>query len=415
MKVLIVNTYHYIRGGDSQHAISLGNLLECFGHQVHYFGMISNRNIPCGDEDFFVSEIDYRKAFSDKKIFNAYHVISKSIYSLEARQKMFLLLNDIKPDIAHIHSIRHHLTKSILPVLYENKIPIIWTLHDFKELCPNTTLYDGKTICESCAYSNNIFVLYKRCKKKSFIASLITYLEAVVNSRKLYNEYIFKYISPSKFLRNKFIEHGYSSHSIEHIPNFLDVNNITPYYDYDNYFLYVGRLEKEKGLETLIRAFNMFNNDMQIHLMITGEGSYSHYLKELVNSLNIHNIQFTGFLKDQELKSTIQNAKAVIIPSEWYENYPFVILEAMAYGKPVVGSRIGGIVEQVDDGETGYLFTPNDVYDLFQKLFVVNNLSKEKIFEMGFRARRKVEDVNAPSKYMNKITSVYCDAINAIA
>ena len=198
-----------MRGGDSRHALGLGDLLKHNGHDIHYFAMQGADNFHCAESIYFPKEIDYRKALHKKNPLTALSVVLRSIYSVEARKNISRLLDKVKPDIAHLHSIRHHLTKSILPELAKRHIPIAWTLHDFKEICPNTSFYDGQTICESCKRKRYRNVIWKRCKKGSLAASLITYLEVKINDYLGYDKYIDLYIAPSKFLRNKFIDYGY--------------------------------------------------------------------------------------------------------------------------------------------------------------------------------------------------------------
>ena len=217
MKILIVNTYHYLRGGDCRHAFGLAELLKAKGHDVYFFGMKGENNLVCPEEEYFVSEIDYRKAITAKNPLAALRVFWRSIYSFEARKNIARLLNEIKPDIAHLHSIRHHLTKSILRELAKRKIPVIWTLHDYKEICPNTSFYDGRTICEDCKGRKYTGILRNKCKKGSLAASSVTYLEAKINDWLGYDKYVDLYISPSSFLREKFIEYEYDPHKIVHL------------------------------------------------------------------------------------------------------------------------------------------------------------------------------------------------------
>ena len=408
MKILIVNTYHYLRGGDCRHAFGLGKLLQQNGHEVHYFAMKGNKNLVCGDDEFFIKEIDYRKALNDRNPLNAFRVILHSIYSIEARRNIARLLDKVKPDIVHLHSIRHHLTKSILPELDKRNVPVVWTLHDYKEICPNTSLYNGQTICERCKDKKYANILCNRCKKGSLAASLVTYLEAKINDYLNYEKCVDLYISPSKFLRSKFIEYGYHPQKIIHIPNFIELDDFAPQYNYEDYLLFIGRLEKEKGLATMVKGFAGAKNiGRLLSLKIAGAGSMEEELKDLVDRMELSNIEILGFKQGSELKDLTQKAKAVIIPSEWYENYPFCGLEAMAYGKPIIASRIGGIPEQVEDGVTGFLFEPFDEDQLSAKINLLNSLTKEEIKEMGQRARQKVERNNAKNTYLSSMLKIY--------
>jgi glycosyltransferase involved in cell wall biosynthesis len=411
LKILIINTYHHIRGGDSFHALNLGALLENSGHTVHYFAMQGKNNLPCPDERYFVGEIDYRQALKSS-LTNGYRVLWRSLYSTEAKKSIAKQLDEVKPDIAHLHSIRHHLTKSILPEIAQRNIPIVWTLHDYKELCPNTSFYDGTRICEACKGKRYYSLIKKRCKKGSLLPSLVTYLEAHINDCLGYDEFISLYISPSLFLRNKFIEYGYDSHKIRSFPNFLRLNDFVPDPAHEDYLLYVGRLEQEKGLKTLIEGFTRAAQaNPHLRLKIAGNGSMEEELKSQLSIGNATSVEMVGFRQGQELRDLLQKAKAVIVPSEWYENYPFASLEAMACGKPVIASRIGGIPEQVEDEVTGFLFEPFNPASLSEKIEMLQGLSEKEIALMGQRAREAVEKHNAPDVYLDFILQVYNDLL----
>jgi glycosyltransferase involved in cell wall biosynthesis len=411
MRILIINTYCYLRAGAERHAIGLGNLLENSGHDVYYFGMKSSDNLQCKGEQYFVSEIDYRKVFQRKTFLNSIKVIMRSCYSIEAKKNISKLLDLIKPDIVHLHSIRHHLTKSILPEIAKRNIPVVWTLHDYKEICPNTVLYNGKMICEKCKGRRYHNVIKYRCKKNSVRSSIITYFESIVNDRPKYEDIVDIYISPSKFLRDKFIEHGYHPEKIIRIPNFLELDTFTPEFESDNYLLFIGRLEREKGLETLIEGFAKSDYASSFELKIAGSGTMENELKDLIAKMNIPNIKLEGFKKGDELENLTRRAKAIIIPSEWYENYPFSGLEAMAYGKPVVASRLGGLPEIVEENKTGFLFEPFNSGQLSEKINILFGLDEQTLKSLGTSARKKVEEINDKYKYITKILPIYEELI----
>ncbi len=408
MKILIVNTYHYLRGGDCRHAFDLEKLLKKQGHEVHHFAMQGKTNLPCADEHYFIKEIDYRDAVRRKNPLNALKVVWHSFYSVEARKNIAKLLDEIKPDIAHLHSIRHHITKSVLPELAARNIPVVWTLHDYKEICPNTSFYDGQGICEKCGPNHHFPILRSRCKKGSLAASLLTFLEAKVDSYLDYDKFVNLYISPSRFLKDKFKEFDFPIDRMKLLPNFLEVDGFPVHYSHDNYLLFLGRLEKEKGIATLIKGFSQANTSApSLRLKIAGTGSCGDELRDMVSRENIKNVDFLGYLQGDELEKITMNAKAIVIPSEWYENYPFSGLEAMAYGKPIIASRIGGIPEQVEDGITGFLYAPFNSADLAEKILHFDSLPQEQISRMGRKAREKVEKINNPHEYLGEILYIY--------
>jgi glycosyltransferase involved in cell wall biosynthesis len=408
MKILIVNTYHYLRGGDCRHAFGLARMLEEAGHEVHFFAMEDPKNLPCPDEAYFVSNIDYERALKGRNPLGALKVITRSIYSAEARKKFSRALDVIKPDVAHLHSIRHHITKSILPELGRRSIPVVWTLHDYKEICPNTHLFDGRSVCEECRGGNYFNVVRKRCKKGSLPASVVTYLEAKIDDLLGYDRYVDLYVSPSAFLRDKFIEFGYAPERIVNVPNFLEIENLTPDHRSGKYLLFLGRLDKTKGLMTLLGGFARAAESIKgLELRIAGTGPMEAELRESISRRGLSNVLMLGFVGDDQLTDLVRNAKAIVLPSIWYENYPFSVLEAMALGRPVIAARIGGIPEQVDDSVTGFLFEPCDERELAQKTAKLYGLSDDEIAAMGHAARKKVEEVNSPARYLERILTIY--------
>ncbi|MFX0126352.1 MAG: glycosyltransferase family 4 protein [Candidatus Hodarchaeota archaeon] len=405
---MIVNTYHYLRGGDSKYALGLARLLEKKGHEVHFFGMKSKKNLPCLDEQYFVREIDYREALKKKGFLEALKVGWRSVYSLEAKHNIARLLKNFKPDIVHLNSFRHHITISILPELHKLNIPVVQTLHDYKLICPNTSFYNGQNICEDCKGKNYINIVRNRCKKGSLAASVMTYLECKINDYLGYYQYIDRSISPSRFLRDKFIEYGYEPDKLTVVPNFIEVDTFLPHYHHEDYILFIGRLEKEKGLSTLIKAFTRATETVNsLRLKIAGTGSIEEELKGLIARMRLSKVELLGFKQGKELENLTKNAKAIVIPSEWYENYPFSCLEAMGYGKPIIASRIGGIPEQVEDGVTGFLFEPYNDEQLAKSIKVLYGLTKNRIAEMGQMARKKVERINNPQTYQKAILNIY--------
>ena len=280
MKILIVNTYHYLRGGESKYALDFADLLQKDGHVVYFFGMKGAKNLPCNEDKYFVSEIDYRDSIKRKKASDAFKVMWKTIYSFEAKRNMSRLLHDIKPDIVHLNTFKPHLTASILPVIYRKNIPMIQTIHTYSHLCPNASFYNGEKPCEECKGKKYFNVVKNKCKKGSLAASLMAYTVAKFNEYLGYDKYISLYIAPSMFLKKKYIDYGFDPYKIINIPNFLNLDSIKPQYSYEDYFLFVGRLEIEKGLFTLIKGFaRAAEENKSLKLKIVGTGS----MKEIEN------------------------------------------------------------------------------------------------------------------------------------
>ena len=319
------------------------------------------------------------------------------------------MLQDIRIDVAHAHNIYGRLTTSILDLLYKKNVPVVMTLHDYKLICPNYKLMCNGHVCEDCKGKIYYMAIRNRCHKESLVASTIYAFESYFNQIfKKYEKNVRFFISPSRFLKKKFIQFGWPAEQIAFIPNFLAVSEFQPKFTPGNYFLYLGRVSSEKGLLTLIEAFKKISS-AKLSLSIVGEGPIRNQLEKTAKA--DPRIQFKGYLSGNTLKETTRNALAVIVPSEWYENAPISILEALAFGKPVIGSQIGGIPEMIDDGVNGYLFEPGHVDDLREKLELVLSMPDKRISEMGQAARQKVErEYNAELHY-ERLMDIYNRAL----
>jgi glycosyltransferase involved in cell wall biosynthesis len=403
VKILLANTYYHLRGGDSTYTLSLERLLNSKGHQVIPFSMKHKRNIPTPYEKYFVSEIDFEASFKNKSVMGGLKILSRIFHSTESIAKIDALITDYHPDIAHINNIRNHISPSIILELKKHNIPIVWTLHDYDLLCPNSTFLSHGNICESCKAGKYYWTILKQCKKNSIIASALAAFESYYQHYRGVFNLIDMFVTPSIFLRNKLIEYGFEPNRILHIPNFIDIENYEPSYTPGNYVVYVGRLSCEKGIYNLINAMGRIAN---LPLFIIGEGNIHKELEHYTKFRKYLNIHFLGYKSGSELSDIVKGSAFSILPSICYENNPYAIIEAFALGKPVLGSRIGGIPELIEDNVTGALFTPGDEDDLFLK---INNLIKNqnKLLEMGKIARNKIEILSSPESHYKALIKLY--------
>ncbi|MEW6606966.1 MAG: glycosyltransferase family 4 protein [bacterium] len=399
MKILLVNNYYYLRGGSERYFFNLFNLLKEADHEVIPFSVKDERNIASPYEKYFAQSIHFNNyKLSIKNI----KISLNAIYSIEAKKKIESLINEIKPDIAHLHNIYSRISPSILQVLEKYEIPSIMTLHDYKLICPVYSFLSNGKICERCKRYKYYNAVLQRCNKGSIGASVVNCLELYIHKvMKLY-EGIKMFIAPSEFMRNKMIEFGLDRNKILHIPNFINFNEYSPFYDFKDYFVYVGRISPEKGIITLIEAIKYLNINTKLYLI--GEGPYEEKVKQIARG--IKNVNFVGYQRGDELKSTIKESMFVIVPSEWYENFPFAILEAFALGKPVIGSNIGGLPELIKDKFNGLLFEPKNVNDLANKIqYLLEN--KEIIPTLGKNARRLIEEKYNSQIHYQELMEVY--------
>jgi len=408
MKILLVNKYYYNRGGSETYTFDLANLLESKSHRVIPFSMHHEENLPSEYSKYFMGNVDFANSLNSFNLASAFKVAQRSIYSFEAKQKIEQLIKETKPDLAHLQNINYQITPSILYALKKHNIPIVWTLHDYTLICPNTQFLNNGEVCERCKRRKYYRAVQTRCKKNSLTASLMTCIESYIYKILGTYRFVDKFITPSKFLRDKLIEYGFDANRIVHIPNFLNLQDIdlertAGSVEQSDKFAYIGRLSSEKGVDTLIRAVSRVKG---AKLVIAGDGPMRRELEELGNSVGAGRIEFLGYLQKNEVNSLLERVMFVVVPSKCFENFPYSVLEAFAWGKPVVGSRIGGIPEQIEDGVNGFLFNHNDEIELSEKIqHLLTNRSL--IPDMGKRARKKVEEEYSPEMYYKKLIEVY--------
>jgi len=405
MRILLINTFHYSRGGASIHVLSLAKLLRERGHEVFHFAMQHPQSLPCPEtERFWPSYIDYPKLLLRGIFRGGLRVIRRTFYSKEAEHGMERLLEEIGPfDIAHIHNILHHLTPSVLKPLRKRNIPIVWTLHDYSLICPNTIFFNQhrQHLCSRCLKGGLRFIWAPivRCKKSSFSASLIAALEAMRHRISEVKRIPDLYVSPSRFLIDKFTEGGFDRTKFDFLPNFGPVPpefqarpEIPVAGDMPNgYALYAGRLSLEKGLATLIKAWKGMSPEAI--LRIAGTGPLEENLKALAD--DVSNIEFLGFVQPEALTELRRKARFAVVPSEWWENAPLTVLEAFNDGIPVLAANIGGIPEMVRPGETGELFDAGNAVELAHKAQMLWD-NPALCAELGHNARRVALDEYSP-------------------
>ena len=399
MKILVVNKFYYRKGGSEAYFLGLNDLLKENNIEIVPFSMKDKKNIPSEYEKYFIENIDYSNMNMKTKLINS----MKMIYSFEAERKIKKIVKDTKPQIAHLHIFQHQLSPSIIHGLKKCNVKVVNTVHDLKVICPNYKMLNKNGNCEECKGGKYYRCLSNSCVKGSKMNSAVSVIEAYVNKFIKSYSYVDKFICPSKLYRDKFIEFGITEEKVIYIPNFIDLNNFKPNYEYKNYFVYVGRLSEEKGIKTLIEAMQSIKG---INLCIVGTGPLENELKAIKDKLNLENVEFLGFKTGNELKDIVSNSMFTVVPSEWYENCPMTVIESMAYGKAVIGSDSGGIPELIRNNETGLIFKTGNKDDLIEKIqYLIKN--PEKTVQMGKNGRKIAEVEYNKEIHFKRIKKVY--------
>ena len=371
MKILMVNKFYYIKGGSETYYFELKRLLESKGHTVIDFSMQDEKNFVSPYSNYFVENVDYN---NKEGIFSRIKAAADIIYSFESKRKFERLVNEVKPDCIHLHIFQHQISPSILDVIKKYHIPTIYTAHDLKMLCPNYKMMHHGKLCEQCRGGKYFYCVLNKCVKDSYLKSCVNVVEGYVHRWRHSYDAINVIITPSLFYKKIFEKFGINCNRVIHIPNFIDFNKheIEFSEDRENYYLYYGRLSKEKGIMTLIKAVENLN----VQLKIAGTGPLEEDVRQYVADKKISNIMFLGFKTGKDLSNIVGNAKAIILPSEWYENGPYSAIEALQLGRPIIGADIGGIPELIDNN--GYLFKSRNIDSLKDAILKLEKLDNEQ-------------------------------------
>lgn len=403
MKVLIVNKFLYPNGGSETYIFKIGKQLAEKGHEVQYFGMEHEGRIVGNRMESYTSSMDFHTGKIGKLLYPF-----KIIYSLEARRKLRPVLEDFAPDVVHLNNFNFQLTPSILYEIerYERKsgkqIRIIYTAHDYQLVCPNHLLLRPLEYepCERCLQNGFKECIRGRCIHGSRIKSILGYMEGTLYKKLHTYRKLDAVICPSRFLRDRLAQYEDLRDKLLVMHNFVDKEDMQEEGDPQKetsggYILYFGRFCQEKGVGTLLQVCRSLP---QIPFVFAGSGP----MEEEVNA--VKNVENRGFVSGEALYRLIAEAAFCVVPSEWYENCPFSVMESQIYGTPVLASAIGGIPELIKDGETGELFTPGNEDELREKT--------EKLWKDRERLGRYTENCRSvqfdtTEEYCEKLMEVY--------
>lgn len=398
MKILMINKFLYPNGGSETYIFKLGEYLQSQGHEVQYFGMEHEGRIVGNRADAYTSDMDFHGGSKLAKL--TYPI--KTIYSVEARRKIRLVLDDFQPDVCHLNNFNYQLTPSIILEIRKwsrqtgHSCKIVYTAHDYQLVCPNHMCRNPNTHenCEKCLSGQFWGCIKGRCIHGSFAKSVVGAAEATFWKWKGVYKHIDAVICCSEFMKTKLDSNRVFSGKTVAIHNFVD--QVPPEAaEKKNYVLYFGRYSQEKGILTLIQAAKELP---EVQFIFAGSGP----LEDLLEGIT--NIQNVGFLSGKRLETLIREAKFTVYPSEWYENCPFSVMESQMYGTPVIGADIGGIPELIQAGVTGELFRSGSVAALE---IAIRRLWQDRDLLAQYTQNCRQTGYDTVEKYCEKLLAVY--------
>ena len=424
MRILLVNKFHYRKGGAETYYLEVGAALERMGHEVAYFSMKHPQNLRCAQEKYFVTQREYNNV---KNPFKAAADGLALVYSPEAKRKFQALCDEFHPDVVHLNNVHRQITLSILdaPYLAEHKVPVVYTAHDYVTVCPGYLMLDGQgDVCDRCLEDGRYrHCIEERCLKGSRAKSALAVAEACFNRAHGMNAKIDRVVAPSRFMADKLVEGGWPNAKVSVLQNFANDEilarargNGTDVTEREQpYLLFFGRLSKEKGVDVLLDAFLRAAGKLSgWKLVIAGDGPDREDLEAKVAE-GVAPVELVGYQTGEALQRYVERASLAIASSRCRENKPFSIIEAFAAGTPVIGTRIGGIPELVTEGETGFECEPGNVESMAEAIErgAAFCADREAYEEMQSRCRAYVTEHCDQSKFMNELIELYEREIDA--
>jgi len=392
-RILLCHNSYKISGGADVFYHEVGRILEKYGHEIAYFSSYEG-DVDTEWAEYFPKVIDFKK-----NVVAAVMQFHNMVYSRKNRAAIEKLVDDFHPDLAHCFAVSTRLTPSILDGLNAKKVPIICSFNDYKHICPNYKLYHHGHLCEECKKGHYYRCIINSCCHNSLIYSTASAAEAYAHKiLNIYRKNVHTFLFASEFMANKTEEFwGVGTFRWQMLRNPFDSQKFDAEYCPDGPVLFFGRLIEEKGVDMLIRAAAKLPD---IKFRIVGDGPDIKKLKELSIKLENKNVTFTGSKWSSDMDEEIKRCCFVVVPSLWHENYPYVINQSFAYGKPIIGTNRGGIPEMVSNYERGLIYEATELNDLVTKIKTLW-CDSEMIKKMGDNAKKYANsEFNDKNLYM---------------
>ena len=417
MKIVLVNYRYFFSGGPERYLFNIKELLENKGHEVIPFSIKSSRNVPVIvngkerpelEEKYFLDIVDDEVYFAQsakkkKSLRLILKFFTRMFYSMEAKRKMRQLIKDERPDLVYIIQMHNKISPSIVDAAKEMKIPVVHRISDFQYMCPNALFYNDRIgVCEECLKGNRMACVKNKCVLNSSVYSGIKVMAKWLHDVMKIHKRIDAFVVPSEFTYKKLHEYGIPYEKLNHIPTFFNLKEMNPQVTYEPFVLYVGRLEKQKGLMTLVKAFK--DSPYQLNIIGFSNDGYEKELKAYAGENK--NIEFLGRMDFEQIASYLKSCLCIVVPSEWYDNSPNSLIESYAFKKAVIATDFGSLQYMVSNAETGLKFKYADAKDLITKVQYMFK-HQEEAKKMGENGYKLIETVYSPEAHYQQLVGVF--------
>ena len=373
-KILIVHNYYQIPGGEDTVVANEKKMLEEHGHQV----------------------VLYTRHNSELKEFSKIQKLLLPIFTVfnfQTYQEIKALIRKEKIDVVHVHNTLNLISSSVYYAAFHCKVPVVQTIHNFRLLCPGASFYRDGHICEDCVSKGLGCAVKHSCYRGSRLQTLACVVSTGLH-RMLGTYGKLNYICLTEFNKEKLLQLKQIQKENVYIkPNFVQAANaVLPYEQRKNQFIYAGRLDELKGIEVLLKAWELFEPKDE-KLVICGTGPMESWCREFTQKRRLKNVEFKGFVENKIVKQMIGESKALVLPTKWYEGFPMTIVESYSVGTPVLASDLGNAGSLVEEGKSGLKFqadSPESLCEALKKAAVsfkgmdetyINKYSEESNYE----------------------------------
>lgn len=392
MRILILHNRYQQPGGEDSVAEAEKRLLLDGGHQV-------------------VEYSRHNDEIANYSLWQRATLAPRTVWAWDSFREITALLERERPDVAHFHNAFPLISPAAYYACWKKHVPVVQSLHNPRLLCPGAALYRNGRACQDCLgaaipWPAVVHACYRGSRAQSVAVA------AMLTSHRWLNTWlqrVTRYLVFTEFFRRKFIDGGLPAAKIITKPHFVAPDPGVRR-EPGAYALFIGRLASEKGVRTLLRAWERLK---AVPLRLRGEGPMMPEVRRTINR-NGTALQLVPRLRRSELVSLIKGARFLVWPSEgFYETFGLVAVEAFACGLPVIASRLGAMAEIVADGKTGLHFTSGDPEDLAVKVDWAWTHPRE-MEEMGRQARAEYEAKYTAQRNYELLMEVYRSAFQAV-
>jgi len=347
MRILIVHNYYKIPGGEDTVVDNESRLLSQKGHKVYFYKRNNEEMAHYGRLRKLMLPID-------------------TIFSLKSYKEVLDIIDMKKIDIVHVHNTVCVISPSIYYAAFKRGVPVVQTIHNFRLICPGASLSRNGKICEECAGKSLFhaarYGCYRNSRMNTFAVATMESIHKWIGTYHKLNYICLTEFNKKQLLKMNARKEYINPDNVYVKPNFVVCHReMIPFNKRKNQIVYAGRLDPTKGIRLLFHAWKAID---EYELIVCGTGPEEAWCKKFIKNSHISNIQMLGFVPNSEVIEIIADSKALILPTQWYEGFPMVLVESFSCGTPVLGSDIGNVNDIIVEGQNGLHFNHASAKDM---------------------------------------------------